>query len=226
MDLLTLLLLMFWYILPAYAANGLAVIFGRGSRFNAPIDLGRNFIDGRRIFGEGKTLRGFIGGVAAGTAVGAAQSVAGKIMGPPLLLFSSQSLFLMLTVTALGLYHVTYLIIINAVLLTPIYFALLGYPLTVKEAILPSIIKGFLLSLGALTGDLVGSFIKRRLNISRGHPAPGLDQLDFVAGAILLSSVVYIPPLELLVTAIIVTPAIHLLANVAGYALHLKNEPW
>ncbi|MBS7287173.1 MAG: CDP-archaeol synthase [Candidatus Freyarchaeota archaeon] len=226
MDPLTLLLLTFWYILPAYTANGLAVIFGRGNRFNVPLDLGRNFIDGRRIFGDGKTLRGFIGGVAAGTMVGAAQAVAGGIIGAPLLLFSSRSLSLTLTATALGFYHATYLIIINAILLTPIYFALLGYPPTVKEAVLPSIIKGFLLPLGALTGDLVGSFIKRRLNISRGHLAPGLDQLDFVAGAILLSSVVYIPPPELLITAIIVTPAIHLLANAAGYALHLKNEPW
>ncbi|MEM2047323.1 MAG: CDP-2,3-bis-(O-geranylgeranyl)-sn-glycerol synthase [Candidatus Jordarchaeales archaeon] len=226
MDLLTLLLLMFWYILPAYAANGLAVIFGRGNQFNAPLDLGKNFIDGRRIFGEGKTVRGFVGGVTAGTLVGFAQAVAGENIGIPMLLSSHQTISLILAANALGLDNAMCVITINVILLTPIYFALVGYPPMIKEAILPSITKGFLLSFGALTGDLVGSFIKRRLNLSRGRPAPGLDQLDFIAGAIAFSSIVYFPPLELLVAAIIVTPLIHLATNTAGYALHLKKEPW
>ena len=226
MDLPTLLLLMFWYILPAYAANGLAVIFGRGNQFNAPLDLGKNFIDGKRIFGDGKTVRGFVGGVATGTAVGAAQSIAGETLGAPILLFSPQSAFLMIVAITLSPENIVYLVTINALLFTPAYFALLGYPSTIKEVIFPSIIKGFLLSLGALTGDLIGSFIKRRLNISRGYPAPGLDQLDFVAGAIIISSIVYVPPFELILTAVIITPLIHIAANIVGYALHLKKEPW
>ena len=49
---------------------------------------------------------------------------------------------------------------------------------------------GFSLGLGALLGDAAGSFIKRRINIGRGRPAPILDQLDFVVGALLLSSLV------------------------------------
>lgn len=225
MDLLTLLLLMFWYVLPAYAANGLAVIFGRGNRLNAPLDFGKNFLDGKRIFGEGKTVRGFMGGVAAGTAVGVAQMLAGKTLGLPMLLFSPQTV----TIILMSLFispSFTSFIIFNIASLTSIYFTLLGYPPTIKEILFPSVAKGFLLSLGALTGDLAGSFIKRRLNISRGYPAPGLDQLDFITGAIILSSIIYIPPLEIVITTILVTPAIHLLANIAGYMLKLKREPW
>src|SRR3989344_5366712 len=45
---------------------------------------------------------------------------------------------------------------------------------------------GFLLSLGAILGDMAGSFLKRRIGMAPGKPAFFLDQLDFVAGGILL----------------------------------------
>lgn len=226
MDALILILLMFWYILPAYAANGLAVVFGKGSRLNAPLDLGKNFLDGRRIFGSGKTIRGFLGGVFTGTLVGFAQTVLGNAIGTPMLRFSPITMQLILTFYILGFHSLTLFIMFNSLLLSPLYFALLGYPLTIKEVIFPSPIKGFLLSTGALVGDLIGSFIKRRLKMERGKPAPGLDQLDFVVGAILLSSIFYVPPIEILMAALILTPAVHLVANIVGYILSLKKEPW
>jgi len=36
-----------WFFLPAYFANATPVVLGGGT----PIDLGRNFLDGRRILG-------------------------------------------------------------------------------------------------------------------------------------------------------------------------------
>ncbi len=63
------LLWAFWYILPAYFANASPVLVGGGK----PIDGGRFWRDGRRILGDGKTWRGFAGGVAIGTAVGVFQ---------------------------------------------------------------------------------------------------------------------------------------------------------
>ncbi|WP_456453078.1 CDP-2,3-bis-(O-geranylgeranyl)-sn-glycerol synthase [Thermococcus sp.] len=63
------LLWAFWYILPAYFANASPVLVGGGR----PIDGGRFWRDGRRILGDGKTWRGFAGGVAIGTAVGMVQ---------------------------------------------------------------------------------------------------------------------------------------------------------
>jgi CDP-2,3-bis-(O-geranylgeranyl)-sn-glycerol synthase len=55
-----------WIMLPAYVPNTAAAVLGGGP----PIDGGRNWKDGRRIFGEGKTIRGFILGSLAGIAVG------------------------------------------------------------------------------------------------------------------------------------------------------------
>ena len=56
-------------MLPAYLPNPVAVLFGGGT----PIDLGRNFSDGRRIFGEGKTIRGLVSGILAGISIGFVQ---------------------------------------------------------------------------------------------------------------------------------------------------------
>jgi CDP-2,3-bis-(O-geranylgeranyl)-sn-glycerol synthase len=44
---------------------------------------------------------------------------------------------------------------------------------------------GFMISLGALCGDLGGSFIKRRLKLKRGDHFPLLDQWNFIIGAVL-----------------------------------------
>ena len=54
------------YILPAYIANASPTILGGGT----PVDLGKNFIDGRRIFGDHKTIRGVISGIVMGTLTG------------------------------------------------------------------------------------------------------------------------------------------------------------
>ena len=56
-------------MLPAYVPNPIAALCGGGT----PIDFNRNFGDGRRILGEGKTYRGFFIGVFVGVIVGALQ---------------------------------------------------------------------------------------------------------------------------------------------------------
>ena len=61
------------------------------------------------------------------------------------------------------------------------------------EGIIPGnfiewILLGLALSGGALIGDAVGSFIKRRIKIGRGKPAPFLDQLDFAVVALIFAS--------------------------------------
>lgn len=56
----------FVLFLPAFAANPGAVITGGYGK----VDLGRNFSDGKRIFGDGKTWSGFFGGSLIGVVVG------------------------------------------------------------------------------------------------------------------------------------------------------------
>lgn len=82
------------------------------------------------------------------------------------------------------------------------------------------------LALGALLGDLVGSFIKRRGGLQRGRPAPGLDQLGFVVGALLIASTVIVPEWKVIVTLLVLTPFIHLTTNFAGYKMGFKPEPY
>lgn len=71
----------FLLIWPPYVANGAAVFAGR-LRWRHPIDFGRSFVDGRRIFGDGKTFEGFLIGVAAGTLLGYAPNLAYQYLSP------------------------------------------------------------------------------------------------------------------------------------------------
>lgn len=85
------------------------------------------------------------------------------------------------------------------------------------------ILIGFLLGFGALLGDALGSFLKRRLGIGRGKPAPILDQLDFIIVALILVSFVVKLNLTVVVTALALTLIIHLLTNTCAYLLGLKD---
>ena len=85
------------------------------------------------------------------------------------------------------------------------------------------ILIGFLLGFGALLGDAIGSFIKRRLGIWRGKPAPILDQLDFIIVALILVSPIVKLNLLFVVTAILLTLIIHLIANGGAYLLGIKD---
>jgi len=53
-------------MLPAYIPNPVAALCGGGT----PVDLGKTWSDGRRIFGDGKTYRGLLAGILAGIASG------------------------------------------------------------------------------------------------------------------------------------------------------------
>lgn len=85
------------------------------------------------------------------------------------------------------------------------------------------ILIGFLLGFGALLGDALGSFLKRRLGIGRGKPAPILDQLDFIIMALILVYPVVRFDWLFVVIAIVLTLAIHLIANGGAYLLGLKD---
>lgn len=93
----------------------------------------------------------------------------------------------------------------------------------------------FCLSFGALLGDLIKSFFKRRLGLDRGAPLLLVDQLDFVFGSWLLSyifvrdwflnSFLYDYG-NIIIVVLIITPLLHLSVNFIGYKLGVKKEPW
>lgn len=99
-------------------------------------------------------------------------------------------------------------------------FALLDYPQ------INIFLFAFLFGIGAITGDVIKSFFKRRLNIAPGRPWFPFDQLDFIIGTYLFLLPVYIIPWQNLLTILILTPLLHFLANLTGYLLGLKKVWW
>jgi len=94
----------------------------------------------------------------------------------------------------------------------------------------------FLLSFGALLGDIMGSLIKRRLGMKRGQKFPILDQYDFLIGAFLLLLIfdpywvksIYIEGNGIfgLLALLFLVPLLHRSVNIIGYRMGVKNEPW
>ena len=180
-ELLKLLILTIWLLLPSYTPNNFAVIFGGGT----PIDMGMKFRDGRRVLGDGKTFRGLFSGILGGLLTGIIQYGIEKSFG-----FS--------------------------------VFSALPLP--------SFLLLCLLLSTGTLTGDIFGSFVKRRAGFERGKSFPVLDQLGFLVFALLFASThpafrtLYTP--DVILTGIIITPILHVVTNIIAYKLGLKEVPW
>jgi CDP-2,3-bis-(O-geranylgeranyl)-sn-glycerol synthase len=85
---------------------------------------------------------------------------------------------------------------------------------------------GLLLGLGAMLGDIGGSFIKRRSGLKRGAPAPLLDQEDFLIGSMVLVSFLVILKFEWWIMLLVITPVIHWVACVIGYLFKVKRTPY
>ncbi|MCI5737364.1 MAG: CDP-2,3-bis-(O-geranylgeranyl)-sn-glycerol synthase [Methanobrevibacter ruminantium] len=95
--------------------------------------------------------------------------------------------------------------------------------LPVYGSIIGGLTLGFLMAFGALLGDLVGSFIKRRMGLQSGEPAPIMDQLDFVAGALILSLLVVKISWEFFIIIAVLTLILHLGSNMIAYLLGIKD---
>ena len=85
---------------------------------------------------------------------------------------------------------------------------------------------GSLLCFGAVAGDLMGSFIKRRSGIQRGGRVFLLDQLDFVIGGIALTYWLAAPKPEEAALIVVITLFAHCLSNYIAYRLKMKSVPW
>ncbi len=166
-------------MLPAYIPNPVAAAVGGGR----PVDGGMVWRDGRRVLGDGKTIRGFAGGVLCGCLVGIIQ---------------------------IWLHDIPAFSFLPELRIIPV----------------------FLLATGALLGDMVKSFFKRRAGIERGGEWLLADQYDFVLGAWILTAVgapsfVFSTlTLPIILVILIITPVLHRLVNIIGYKLGVKDVPW
>ena len=83
------------------------------------------------------------------------------------------------------------------------------------------------LALGAIFGDLFGSFMKRRYNIKPGATVPLLDQYGFFVFALLFALPQgHLPSLYGLLFLVLLTGPLHLLTNICANRLKLKSVPW
>lgn len=90
-------------------------------------------------------------------------------------------------------------------------------------------IKSFIASITGLLGDIVESFVKRRLGIKRGDPLPILDQLDFAIGATIAYAILgegeVLNP-TFLASAYTLIMVLHVTTNTIAYLLKIKDRPW
>ncbi|RAP54123.1 MAG: hypothetical protein BZ137_03955 [Methanosphaera sp. rholeuAM130] len=184
MDILMVVCYSIYFMIPAYLANGSALVFGGGT----PLDFGKNAWDNRRLIGDGVTWRGTIGAGLFGTLIGG-------LLG-----------------------------YLSTIGICSSYFNLMTSNLTgIANPIVQGLMVGFLLGFGALIGDAIGSFIKRRLNFERGKAVPLLDQLDFVVVALIFASLIVDISWEMVICILILSVFFHLGANIFAYAIHLKD---
>ncbi len=95
------------------------------------------------------------------------------------------------------------------------------------------LIYGLLMGLGTMFGDLLNSFIKRRLKIKPGDPFIPFDQLSFLYVSYALVSVSGVTSnleaqitLADLATGTYIVLVLHPLSNLIAYLLGLKDKPW
>lgn len=82
---------------------------------------------------------------------------------------------------------------------------------------------GFFMGAGAILGDLVKSYYKRKNGIPPGEPWIPWDQADFVFGGIIGFFVLYVAPIEVVVMLLVVSPILHLGVNYIGYLLKIRE---
>jgi CDP-2,3-bis-(O-geranylgeranyl)-sn-glycerol synthase len=84
---------------------------------------------------------------------------------------------------------------------------------------------GALLGLGALGGDLIESAIKRELGYKPGEALPIIDGIDYIIGAIVALSLLYLPSWPAIIFLIVFAPIASLVANMISYWMGWK-ERW
>lgn len=97
--------------------------------------------------------------------------------------------------------------------------SLIDYPKT-------TILLGFLLGLGALVGDLVKSFFKRRIGISSGKPWIPFDQIDDAVGSIIFAAPIYFVGWAMFIYGIIIYFILNIVVNWIAYFTGIRKEKW
>lgn len=182
-----------WLMIPAYIANPMAVVFGGGT----PIDCGKNFYDGRRILGDGKTIRGLIAGTACGLVAGLIQIILAPVLAASGLFGSLDIFQSSLNAYTFNTIHVVFLMALGA---------LLGDSAEsfIKRRI--NLKRGAMFPVADQLDFVVGAWILTYILASPWF-------------------IIYFD-MRIIITVLIITPLLHITTNIIGYLLKLKKEPW
>lgn len=85
---------------------------------------------------------------------------------------------------------------------------------------------GFLMGLGALTGDSVKSFFKRRLGIRPGARFILFDQIDFVVGAMIFIMPIFNLNLGIFLVSLVLSFILDIIVNHLAFYSGIRNEKW
>lgn len=83
---------------------------------------------------------------------------------------------------------------------------------------------GFFMASGAILGDLIESFFKRRKNIGSGKPWIPFDQIDYSVGAILFTAPFFFPGALNSLLIIIINALLHVATNHIGFYLNIRKS--
>jgi CDP-2,3-bis-(O-geranylgeranyl)-sn-glycerol synthase len=89
-----------------------------------------------------------------------------------------------------------------------------------------SILLGALMGFGAIFGDALKSFFKRRVNVKPGKPWIPFDEIDFIVGGLSFSMIFFIAPLKYMIIILVVSPLGHIIVNHIAFYLKIRKEKW
>lgn len=94
----------------------------------------------------------------------------------------------------------------------------------VDFSVIPGWFFGFLMGFGALFGDSVKSFFKRRANVKSGKPFFPWDQIDSYFGALIFILPFQQIPVDMLLFGAVAIPVLHVTINLLGYYMGIKSN--
>lgn len=207
-------------IMPAYWANAFMLVVGGGP----PLDRGKISKDGRRLFGPGKTIRGFFLGPAVAIVISM------LIHWPLIANWDAIEAFIVTLWDIPGQYVLfDQLGTESAIELYKVYLTGALYSQSVNEAFFNLFFRVTVVAYGAALGDLMGSWLKRRLNRKRGEPIWIVDQIDFIV-VVMILTVPFVPFnwqfATIVIFTLLFTPTLTVVANLISYSTGHKSVPY
>lgn len=178
------LLFTLWFFLPAGIANTAPVFASKMPflrKFDYPLDFNLK-LNGKRILGSHKTIRGIISAIVVAIVIVVFQK------------------YIYLSIQSVS------------------DFVRIDY------SEVNSYLLGFLLGAGAIIGDAVKSFFKRRVEVKPGKPWIPFDQTDYIFGGVLFSAFYVRLTFDEYLLLFIIWSILHPLSSIIGYALKLKKD--